>query len=74
MNADALIRKVFWVSESVLALMAMAALSDQLQAQRSACVWALGVSTFELVFNAPAIVLSRHLYLLTLRRLGLTSL
>ena len=74
MNADALIIKVFWVMESVLALMAMAALSDQLQAQRSACIWALGVATFELVFNAPAIVLSRYLCLLTLRRPGLTSL
>jgi hypothetical protein len=51
-----------------------AALSDQLQAQRSAYVWALGVASFELVFNAPAIVLSRYLYLLTLRRPGLTWL
>jgi hypothetical protein len=51
-----------------------AALSDQLQAQRSACVWAHGVATFGLVFNAPAIVLSRYLYVLTLRRRGLTSL
>ena len=51
-----------------------AALSSQFQAQRNAYVWALGVATFELVFNAPAIILSRYLYLLTRRRAGLTSL
>lgn len=51
-----------------------AALSGQVQARRSAHAWVLGVAGFELVFNAPAIVLSRYLYLLTLRRPRLTNL
>ena len=51
-----------------------AALSGQFEAQPAVYVLALGVAIFELVFNAPAIVLSRYLYLLTLRRPGLTSI
>jgi hypothetical protein len=34
-------------------------------------IWAVGFAGFELIFNAPAIVLSRYLYLLTRRRPGL---
>ncbi len=37
------------------------------QSPRTCYLVALGMSGFELVFNAPAIVLSRYLYLLTLR-------
>lgn len=51
-----------------------AALSNQLQAQRTAYLWASGVAGFELVYNAPAIVLSRYLYLLTTKRPGLTKI
>jgi hypothetical protein len=45
-----------------------AALSGQFQALRTCCLIALGMAGLEMVFNAPAIVLSRYLYLLTLRR------
>jgi hypothetical protein len=51
-----------------------AALSGQSQAQRTAYLWALAVAGFELVYNAPAIVLSRYLYLLTTNRPGLTKI
>ena len=37
-------------------------------------VGALALAAFELVFNTPAIILSRYLYLLTLRRPGLSRL
>jgi len=36
--------------------------------------WALALAGFELVFNTPAIILSRYLYLLTLHRPGLLRL
>jgi hypothetical protein len=65
-------------SALVLALVAVylsfahrAALSGQFQAQRTCYIWATALAGFELIFNAPAIVLARYLYLLTLRRPGL---
>jgi hypothetical protein len=51
-----------------------AALSGQSEVQPVVYTLALGVTIFELAFNAPAIVLSRYLYLLTIRRPGLTSI
>jgi hypothetical protein len=51
-----------------------AALSGLFQARRAAYVWVLGVAGFELVYSAPAIVLSRYLYLLTFRKPDLTSM
>ena len=45
-----------------------AALSGQFQALRTCCIGALGMTGLELVSNAFPIVLSRYLYLLTLRR------
>jgi hypothetical protein len=50
-----------------------AALSGQLQAQQKCYVWAAGMTCFELIYNAGGIILSRYLYLLTLRRPGLTK-
>lgn len=50
-----------------------ASLSGQLDARLTCIVWAAGMATFELVFNAPAIVLSRYLYRLTFRKRGLTG-
>ncbi len=35
--------------------------------------WALGMTVFELVFNVPAIILTRYLYLLTVRRPGIQA-
>lgn len=49
-----------------------AALSGLVQSQRSCYLWVAGLAAFELIFNAPAIVLTRYLYLLTLRRPGLS--
>lgn len=51
-----------------------ATLLGEFQTRRAAYCWALGVAGFELVFNAPAIVLSRYLYLLTKERPGLTKI
>jgi hypothetical protein len=50
-----------------------ASLSGQLGAKRTCLVWAAGMAAFELVFNAPAIVLSRYLYRLTFRKQGLNG-
>jgi hypothetical protein len=50
-----------------------AALSGLSQAQHRCYVWAAGMAGFELVYNAGGIVLSRYLYLLTVRRPGLTT-
>jgi len=41
------------------------------QVERACYLRAAATAMFELVFNAPAIVLTRYLYLLTLRRPGL---
>jgi hypothetical protein len=35
---------------------------------RSCYHWVVGLAVFELVFNVPAIILTRYLYLLTIRR------
>lgn len=51
-----------------------AALSGQSEVQPIVYTLALGVTIFERAFNALAIVLSRYLYLLTIRRPGLTSI
>ncbi|HUJ09706.1 MAG TPA: hypothetical protein VL171_06745 [Verrucomicrobiae bacterium] len=49
-----------------------AALSGLFDAQRRCYVWAVAWAIFELIYNAPAVVLTRYLYLLTRRRPGLT--
>ncbi|HTL57120.1 MAG TPA: hypothetical protein VL361_15670 [Candidatus Limnocylindrales bacterium] len=48
-----------------------ASLSGQWGAEHTCLVFAAGMAAFELVFNAPAIVLSRYLYRLTFRKRGL---
>ncbi len=48
-----------------------AAVTSQFQAQRTCYLGALGMTGFELLSNGFPIVLSRYLYLLTLRRPGL---